>query len=129
MEFKERLKNLRTSFGLTQTKLAEKLNYGCSAISNYESGRNQPSIEDLKKLASFFNVSMDYLLGISDIKNPYNDKFLSFDFDIFKEKMILLNPSELSELELFLDYLIYRSERLQSKTLLSVAETKTPYKS
>ncbi len=50
MEFKDRLKALRKEKKLTQVKLGEMLNYGYTAIANYESGRNQPSISDLKKL-------------------------------------------------------------------------------
>ena len=71
MEFKDRLKALRKEKKLTQVKLGEMLNYGYTAIANYESGRNQPSISDLKKIASIFNVSMDYLLGVNDIRYPY----------------------------------------------------------
>ena len=41
---------------MTQVKLGEMLNYGYTAIANYESGRNQPSIPDLKKIASIFNI-------------------------------------------------------------------------
>ena len=47
MEFKDRLKMLRKERRLTQVKLGEMLNYGYTAIANYESGRNQPSIPDL----------------------------------------------------------------------------------
>ena len=59
-EFKDRLKMLRKEKKLTQVKLGEMLNYGYTAIANYESGRNQPSIPDLKKIASIFDVSLDY---------------------------------------------------------------------
>ena len=70
MLFKDRIRQLRKENNLTQTQLANVLNYGCTAISNYESGKNQPSISDLIKIADFFNVSLDYLLGTSDIKTP-----------------------------------------------------------
>ena len=52
-EFKDRLKMLRKEKKLTQVKLGEMLNYGYTAIANYESGRNQPAIADLKKLPRF----------------------------------------------------------------------------
>ena len=55
MQFKERLKSLRKQNKMTQADLAQVLNYGYTAISNYESGRNEPSISDLKKL---LNTSM-----------------------------------------------------------------------
>ena len=62
----QRIRELRLEKGMTQWHLARKLNFGCSAISNYENGRNEPNIETLKKLASVFEVSMDYLTGFSD---------------------------------------------------------------
>ncbi len=62
----QRIRELRLEKGMTQWHLARKLNFGCSAISNYENGRNQPNIETLKKLASVFEVSLDYLTGFSD---------------------------------------------------------------
>ena len=70
-EFKDRLKMLRKEKKLTQVKLGEMLNYGYTAIANYESGRNQPAIADLKKIASIFDVSLDYLLGVNDLRYPY----------------------------------------------------------
>lgn len=69
MEFKDRLKKLREEKGLTQKKLASLLNYSYTAIANYESGRNQPKISDLIRLADILNVSVDYLLGVSDINH------------------------------------------------------------
>lgn len=67
MEFKDRLKFLRRNFiqngkRLTQEQLGNVLGYKYTSISNYESGRNEPCIRDLIKLANFFDVSMDYLL-------------------------------------------------------------------
>ena len=70
MDFSIRLKELRCDNDMSQTKLAEKLNLKASAISKYEKGLTQPSIETLEKLAKIYNVTIDYLVGISDIKNP-----------------------------------------------------------
>lgn len=39
------------------------MGYGYTAVANYESGRNEPSIDDLIKIADFFQVSMDVLVG------------------------------------------------------------------
>lgn len=61
--FPKRLKQLRESAGLKQEKVAGMLNYGSTAISNYESGRNEPCIADLISIADFFGVSVDYLIG------------------------------------------------------------------
>ena len=64
LESPKRLKELRKEKKITQVKLASKLHYGYTAIANYESGRNQPNIRDLTKLANTLNVSIDYLVGI-----------------------------------------------------------------
>lgn len=61
--FKERLKQLREEKGLTQKQLAEMLNISRSALSLYESGQRQPDLEILSKIARFFNVTVDYLIG------------------------------------------------------------------
>lgn len=67
-EFPNRLKLLRCEKKWTQKQLAEMLDYGYTAISNYESGTNKPSYKDLIKIANIFNVSTDYLLGITDFR-------------------------------------------------------------
>ncbi len=72
MDFSTRLKELRTDNDMLQSDLAEKLNLKSSAISKYEKGLTQPSIETIIKLAEIFNVTVDYLVGASDIKNPYD---------------------------------------------------------
>lgn len=80
MEFHERLRMLRKKAGLTQAELAYKLDYGYTAISNYESGRNQPSISDLIRLSDEFGVTIDYLVGRDgfQLRRPTNVKSLKF---------------------------------------------------
>ena len=68
MKFKDRLKELRIENNCTAAKLASYLNYGGTAISNYESGRNEPSIDILIKIAEYFDVSVDYLVGKTNNK-------------------------------------------------------------
>lgn len=63
IEFGNRIKKLRIENGLTQEELGKKLNVGKSTIANYESGYSEPEGEKISKLASIFNVSIDYLLG------------------------------------------------------------------
>ena len=76
MEFKERLVHLRKEvFKLTQEEFAKKIGYTRSAISAWEIGRNEPSNDDIVKLADFFGVSTDYLLGKTNesiINNNYS---------------------------------------------------------
>lgn len=64
----ERLKSLRRDNNLTMKELGIKLNLAESTISLYESGRREPDYQTLKKLADFFNVSIDYLLGRENVE-------------------------------------------------------------
>ena len=66
MKFNERLKELRLANGLTQKELAKSIEVGRTTISEYESGKIVPKHEGLLKLANYFNVSVDYLTGVSD---------------------------------------------------------------
>lgn len=76
MEFKKRLRQIRHERKITQGELGELLGFGYTAIANYESGRNEPSIYCLKRLATILGVSIDYLVGFSDIPNPTNRFFI-----------------------------------------------------
>ncbi|EEL37233.1 Prophage LambdaBa04, DNA-binding protein [Bacillus cereus Rock3-29] len=64
--FGQTLKQLRKSRDLTQSELAEILNLSQSQIKNWETGRFQPDIQTLASIASFFNVSLDVLVGFSN---------------------------------------------------------------
>ena len=63
MEFNEKLKELRSSRGLTQEELAEALFVSRTAVSKWESGRGYPSIDSLKEISTFFSVTIDELLS------------------------------------------------------------------
>ncbi|MCH1984365.1 helix-turn-helix domain-containing protein [Ruminococcus sp. OA3] len=63
MEFNEKLQQLRKQKNLTQEELAEQLFVSRTAISKWESGRGYPSIESLKAVSGFFDVSVDDLLS------------------------------------------------------------------
>ena len=62
-QFAKNLKTIRKINKKSQIELSRDLGYGNTAISNYESGRNEPSIDDLIKIADYFGVSMDHLVG------------------------------------------------------------------
>lgn len=70
--FNERLRELREDNNLKQKELAEKLLVDQRSLSFYEIGKYEPNIETIKKIALFFNVSVDYLLGLTDDPKPYN---------------------------------------------------------
>lgn len=57
-----RLRELRKARGISQLKLAMDLNTNQNVISRYETGDREPGINELIKIADYFNVSVDYLL-------------------------------------------------------------------
>lgn len=106
MKFNERLKMLREEYGFTQQHLAEVLNLSSGAVSHYENGTNEPTIETLIRMADILNVSVDYLVGNTDanlltneMKKPYC-KGVSTDNLI--QRAIQLDPSHRQELNYFL---------------------------
>ncbi|MBE7099988.1 MAG: helix-turn-helix transcriptional regulator [Clostridiales bacterium] len=64
--FGVRLKELRKEKGLSQKALAQQLGYNQSMICFWENGVNEPTESAIRKTAIFFNVSADYLLGLTD---------------------------------------------------------------
>lgn len=66
----ERLKRLRIEKKLTQSELGNIINVTKVSISGYENGNRSPDTDTLQKLADYFGVSTDYLLGRTDIKEP-----------------------------------------------------------
>lgn len=62
-DFQNIFKRLRNSCGLTQAEIAEKLGISRSTIGMYETGAREPDFDTLEKIADFFNVDIDYLLG------------------------------------------------------------------
>lgn len=71
--FSERLRELREAAGLTQQELAEKLDWSRGSISFYEKCQRCPDIEFLKAASTFFGVSADWFIGLSDVKSPHAD--------------------------------------------------------
>lgn len=72
MKFANRLKLLRREKGLTQAQLGDCLNLAESTISLYENGKRTPHYDILKSMALFFKVSLDFLLGYTDVRHPHN---------------------------------------------------------
>lgn len=68
----KRIKGLRKRLGLTQVQLVEKLpmDVGNTALSDWESGKREPSTENAVMLAQFFNVTVDYLLCAPGADRP-----------------------------------------------------------
>lgn len=76
IKFGDRLKELRESRKLTQLELANMFNVHKTTISNWEKGKRFPDEEILNKLADYFNISMNYLLG-KEAKNDIKSKSIN----------------------------------------------------
>ncbi len=93
----ERLSELRKDRGFTQQQLAKALSVSSNTISAYERGINEPDDRMKIRLAEFFNVSVDYLLGLIDTPRPLHiGSYLLFFGDLPVEAK--------NELESFVEY-------------------------
>ncbi|MPM70684.1 hypothetical protein SDC9_117641 [bioreactor metagenome] len=96
MDFMTRLYDLREEIDMKQKDLAAMLTIKPSAISKYEKGIAQPSIPTLIKIAEIFHVSMDYLLGLSSVKNPYStDNFTPKEAEIIAKYRKLTKENQI----------------------------------
>lgn len=110
MNFNIRLKQLRQKNKLTQSELADILGLKPTAVSNYESRRNEPSFDKLIALSKYFDVSCDYLLGISDAYLPVGGEVLDKDIVEFFSIYQQLNLEYMKDLRCFANYLLYKQE-------------------
>ena len=70
----ENIRKLRIDKGYTQDEIAKILNIKQNTYSQYEIGTLNYPVDALIKLADFYGVSVDYLLGRTDVKTPYPKK-------------------------------------------------------
>ncbi len=126
----DRLRELRKKSNLTIQQVASKLGVTYSAVQGYEVDRKTPSISNLEQLSILFNVSADFLLGLSD--DPIIEKSPEL-FDYLKQdnltwKNIKLNKQQLDMINSILEVAIQRqSDDALDKT--HKIETKTNTKS
>ena len=74
----DRIKSLREQQNITQSDLAKQLGITRSSVNAWEMGISVPSTQYIVELAHIFNVSTDYLLGKSDVRNPEELKEVPF---------------------------------------------------
>ncbi|RAS75210.1 helix-turn-helix domain-containing protein [Priestia endophytica] len=93
----KRLKELRSSRKLTQTEIAAKLGITRGTYAHYEIDKRQPDYETLKKIAKYYDVNTDYLLGLTDIPKG-TDEPVRFDGLHFHD-MDKLSPEEIEDVK------------------------------
>ena len=74
MDCKERIRALREDNDYNQTKIAQLLNIGQRTYCDYELGKTRIPIDSIIILAKFYDVDLNYITGVSNIKNPFPTK-------------------------------------------------------
>lgn len=100
-----KLSELRRRKNLSQYEAAERLGFSRGKLSNYEQGSRQPDYETLKQLATFYNVTTDYLLGHEvdsqiDMLEYYKSKIVTEfpDINLMFKDMESLDADDMEEL-------------------------------
>ncbi len=68
-DYRTRMRNIREDLDLTQSEVGKILNKSQQGYNHIETGRAELKIEDLIKLCKFYNLSADYIIGLTDKKN------------------------------------------------------------
>lgn len=102
----KRIKLLRETKNMTQKEVAEALDMPKSTYAHYEDGSNEPKISVLIKIADYYNVSVDWLVGAETEEqksSPPKNKW-----EALEDYLETLNDSELSIIEAFIEFLHWR---------------------
>ncbi len=70
-DYRERLRNIREDHDLTQAQLGKLLNKSQQGYNHIEAGRAELKIDDLMKICKFYNLSADYIIGLTNKKKSY----------------------------------------------------------
>lgn len=97
----ERLAEIRKDHDDTQKELANKLNISLATVRSWEQDKSSPPHDALVNICSLYQVSSDYLLGISDIDPAY----------IQRRQQRFLSEDDLKELKQYEEYLIWKKRR------------------
>ena len=71
MNYRDRLRNVREDKDMTQAEIGKLLNKSQQGYNHIEAGRAELKIDDLIKLCQFYNLSADYMIGLTDIPKSY----------------------------------------------------------
>ena len=105
-----RMKLLREQHNLSQTDLARILNISRQSYNFYENEKRDPDTEMLIRIADFFNVSLDYLLGRTNDPSPLTqEKTPSYQEEVLRD-IGDITPEMASEVRQFISYLKHKEE-------------------
>lgn len=108
MKLGDKLKSLRAEKRVTQSDVAEFLNIDRSTYGKYETGDSSPDYDKLVRLADYFQVSLDWFLGRTNIKSPIETIAAHHDGEDWTEE-------ELEDIEKFKEFIRMRREQGQNK--------------
>jgi transcriptional regulator with XRE-family HTH domain len=106
----DRLKTLRVEKKRTQKDIADFLGISRQAYTKYENDQTEPDNKTLSKLAEYFDVTTDYLLGRTDIRNPEKQPENRFFFDLDDA-----TEEDLEDLEDMFEILKRRKQKRENK--------------
>lgn len=98
---KNRIRELREETRMTQVRLSIELEVLQETISAYEKQKHYPSFVQLVKLSNLFHASIDYIMGLSDVRNPTS----MFENDTFARFLALGRQLNEKQVELVLAYM------------------------
>jgi transcriptional regulator with XRE-family HTH domain len=104
----ERLKLLREEKGLKQLDIAQMLGVSRTTYTQYETGKSEPDLTTVAKLADYFNVSLDYLLGRVSIREPIETIAAHHEGEDWTEE-------ELEEIERFKEFVKMKRQKKETQ--------------
>lgn len=105
--FSEKLRQLRLEKGVSQKELARVLSLTDMSISRYEHGIAEPSIDTIIKIAAYFNVSIDYLLGLNTAMTDFYDiAYKNYMSSTDNQIMALLRQLSEADTKKVFDYVV-----------------------
>lgn len=109
-----RLKYLRTERGENLEKVAEYLNVSIQTISNYENEKRDMTPDTILKLAEYFGVSTDYLLGKSDIRNPEKSDLDKLQIGLSSKDYPNISDEQIKQIEDFAKFVLKDNKKDKS---------------
>ena len=117
MSFATRLKKLRNARQVTQQELADYLNVTRPTIAGYETKGKEPDYKTISMIASYFNVSIDYLLSGREFPDSLNPSPSTTEFERLYDDYTLLNPEAKSAVPILIERLQKMEETDVSRLL------------
>lgn len=110
-----RLRELRVERELLQSDIAKLINKSERTVGFYETGERDMNTETLAILANFFNVSIDYLLGKSDIRNPEKTDLDKLQIGLSAKDYSNITDEQIKQIEDFAKFVLKNNKKDKSE--------------